>query len=109
MPEMKTDEQVLVDYWTKPVVEKNRFEHMMERPRLTDDDKTVKEMKNGICELIFKGEPLYREEFHVAVAFGFLLTEESYIAFYKKGWHETATHFGYGGMGPRRCDHCKNS
>lgn len=59
------------------------------------DDLAV--LKRELLLLVFGGHPLNFAEYHLAIAFGYLLVDGiPYEEFYRKRWFENATHFGYG-------------
>ncbi len=49
-----------------------------------------------IGDMILRGYPLSREEYHVALAVGYLLGDFPYEEFYREHWHENAARRGYG-------------
>lgn len=49
-----------------------------------------------VCDYITTGFPLSFHEFHLALAFGYLITDLPYEEFYKTRWHENAAGRTYG-------------
>ena len=56
---------------------------------------TFADVRVCIGEAIFRGAPLTFQEFYIAVAMGFLITELPYEKFYRTRWHETNGHRSY--------------
>lgn len=74
-------------------------------PHRTADGLTVKALRHTVAALIATGYPLSFGEYHLAVAFGFLLADGvPYETFYRTRWHETATHRAY--TARRTCGTC---
>jgi hypothetical protein len=54
-------------------------------------------LKRELAHLIAQGYPLNLAEYHLAIAFGYLLADGiPYEEFYRKHWYENAERFGYG-------------
>lgn len=61
------------------------------------DDRVVKDIRHSIAHLIAGGYPLSFGEYHLAIAFGFLLADGIlYDVFFTQRWHETEHHRSYG-------------
>jgi hypothetical protein len=68
------------------------------RPRpidLKDKEITLAEYIRDIAFIIAGGFPLSFQEFHVALATGFLMSEVPYETYFKKFWYENAESRGY--------------
>lgn len=54
-------------------------------------------LRQELCHLVARGHPLNFAEYHLAVAFGYLLADGiPYEEFYRKHWYENAERFSYG-------------
>lgn len=70
-----------------------------------DGDKTVHDVEIRLSRMILTGWPLTKAEYHLALAFGLLVSDASYLTFFKKYWHEADDHRGYGSE--KECYTCK--
>jgi hypothetical protein len=84
------------------------YDVMTPRPhcKASADDMTIAEIRSKLSHIIAAGLPLSYSEYHLAIAFGLLLSEEfTYEEFFRLRWHETPTHRGY--TTKEACYNCK--
>ncbi len=61
------------------------------------DERKIKDLRHVVAHLIAGGYPLSFGEYHLAIAFGFLLADGiEYATFFTQSWHETDHHRSYG-------------
>jgi hypothetical protein len=64
--------------------------------RSNAEEHSIKDLRTALAHIIVAGYPLSFGEYHLAIAFGFLIADGvSYEEFFKERWHETRDHRGY--------------
>jgi hypothetical protein len=92
-------EQDLAAYWRrKAEVSESDFDLLsashMQAKLLSNP--TLGRIRDDICRRICEGLPLYYMEYHLAIAFGYIISDLPYDEFFKTRWHETRFHRAYG-------------
>ena len=100
-----TPEHELAAYWRKKArLDTSDFDSLTPIP-LTDD-RTVAQVKHELARRIFAALPLTEEEYSLALAFKFLLTEVPYKVFFMTHWHESLEHRAYKNL--QDCEFCQD-